>query len=117
MEPCWLFLVSVGLDRAVCSLSFVYVNRRMGRVGHLNLAIESVPRLFRFVPSLLYGDDSWFSSIVWSLALVGVLVAIGAASFAAALLALISGRFLSGRFPFIVFWSSLLCSLRSCSNF
>ena len=60
MEPCWLFLVTVNLDRAVCSLRFVYVNRRMGRVGHLNLAIESVPRLFDVITSLLDGDDRVF---------------------------------------------------------
>ena len=57
MEPCWLFLVTVGLKRVVCSLRFVYVNSRMGRVGHLNLAIESVPRLFNVFPYLLNADD------------------------------------------------------------
>ena len=57
MEPCRLFLVTFCWERGVCSLVLIFGYRRMGRVGHLNLAIESVPRLFRFVPSLLDGDD------------------------------------------------------------
>ena len=39
-----------------------------------------------------------------------------AAAFAAARFALMSGLFLRRRLPVMVFWSSRLCSLRSCSR-
>ena len=42
--------------------------------------------------------------------------AMEATAFAAALFALISGLLRRGRFPVMVFWSSRLCSLRSCSR-
>ena len=51
-----MFLCFFDVDLVVGSM-VSFINRRMRRIGHLNLGIESVPRLFYVISSLLNGDN------------------------------------------------------------